>query len=86
MKATTSLRRAAVLLLVALLAAACEGSKHAAPTATTAAVASGEEGSEEGDPVEAILPVKPATGVIAERGFSAGPIASTGTQLFWVHE
>jgi hypothetical protein len=69
-------------LLVALLAAACEGSKQAAPTATTA-VAGGEEGGEEGDPIEAILPVKPATGILAERGFSAGPIASTGTHLFW---
>jgi hypothetical protein len=78
-KASTSLRQAAVLFLVSLLAAACEGSKHAAPPATTAAVASGEEG----DPVEAILPVKPATGILAERGFSAGPIASTGTHLFW---
>jgi hypothetical protein len=82
-KASTSLRRAAVLVLVALLAAACEGSKQAAPTATTAAVAGGEEGAEAGDPVEAILTVKPATGVVAERGFSTGPIASTGTHLFW---
>jgi hypothetical protein len=62
-----------------LLAAACEGSKHAATTATTAAVATGEEGN----PVAAIMAVKPATGILAERGFSAGPIASTGTHLFW---
>jgi hypothetical protein len=78
-KASTSLRRAAVLCLAALLVAACEGSKHATPTATTAA---GEE-AEAGNPVQAILPVKHATGILAERGWSAGPIASTGTHLFW---
>lgn len=62
--------------MVALLIAGCEGSKHAT---TTAAVATGEAG----DPVTAIVGVKPATGILAERGFSAGPIASTGTHLFW---
>jgi hypothetical protein len=29
------------------------------------------------------MAVKPATGILAERGFSTGPIASTGTHLFW---
>lgn len=75
-KASASVRRAAVMSILALFAAACEGSKHAS---TTTAVTT----EEQGDPVAAVVAVKPTTGIVAERGFSTGPIASTGKHLFW---
>jgi hypothetical protein len=76
-KASTRIRRGVALLLTVTVAAACQGTKHAASTATT------EAGEHAGDPVAAIVAVRPPTGILAQRGFSAGPIAATGGLLFW---
>ena len=76
-KASTSIRRAVVLSLTLALASACQSTKHVDSTAKVPA----DEDS--GDPVGAIVPVKPSLGILAERGFSSGPIASTGGLLFW---
>jgi hypothetical protein len=77
-RAPPTFRWTAPLLLAALLASACSGTRH--PRAVGATTSTGEA---EG-PVAAIVPVKQGTGIVAERGFTTGPIASTTGHLFWI--
>lgn len=73
MKTRASVGWTVLFLWAALGASACSGAK---PDSTA-------RNQDETDPIRALVPVKGRVGLVAERGFSIGPIASTKRQLLW---
>jgi hypothetical protein len=71
-----------LLLLLAFIAAACssdgdKGSSEAGPHATQA------RERDSSDPIAALVPIKKSQGLLAQRGYSIGPIATDGRFLYW---
>ena len=83
MKTPEGLRWTVLLLSAALGASACSGAKHAAGDAPAQPDSADRNGQDSTDPISALVPVKRRVGLVAERGFSIGPIASTNRHLFW---
>ncbi|HMI29667.1 MAG TPA: hypothetical protein VK490_08145, partial [Gaiellaceae bacterium] len=73
MKTRASVGWTVLFLWAALGASACSGAK----------LDSTARNQDETDPIRALVPVKGRVGLVAERGFSIGPIASTKRQLLW---
>jgi hypothetical protein len=81
-----ALHLATIVLSIALAASACSGSdakKSSAERASGGNEQGDSAGHESTDPRSALVPIKKNQGILAQRGFSIGPIASIGRYLFW---
>jgi hypothetical protein len=75
---------AAFALVVALAAPACSGGKdRSAEGGPDRAESSDRQGHESSNPIAALVPIKKEQGIVAQRGFSIGPLASMGRYVFW---
>jgi hypothetical protein len=71
-------------LFLALAVPACSGDKHpSADNGSHRAESSDRQGHESDNPIAALVRLRNDQGIVAQRGFSIGPLAATRRYVFW---